>query len=74
MLNNDHKFSVIHDVIAQLQKRVQELEHRLDGITVQNRGMACGVCGSSGVMGYVCPRPDCPSAVRCVSNLQDFWK
>ena len=27
----------------------------------------CAVCGAQGVMGYVCPRPDCPSLARATS-------
>ena len=63
------------DKLHELEKRVWELEQRADGQAIQFRGTACQVCGlgSNGPMGYVCPRPDCPSAVRCVSNLQDLW-
>ena len=33
----------------------------------------CSVCGidQSGVMGYVCSRPDCPTAVTCGTNVND---
>jgi hypothetical protein len=26
---------------------------------------ACKVCGLKGVMGYVCPRSDCPTRITC---------
>ena len=63
------------DKLHELEKRVLELELRLDGQALQMGGTACRVCGlgSDGPMAYACPRPDCPSAARCVSNLQDLW-
>lgn len=34
----------------------------------------CQVCGNKGVMGYVCPRIDCPTAVTCETNPQDGFR
>ena len=63
-----------------LQERVRTLESRhrtfgplfTPGTIPEKFTLGCHVCGlgSDGAMGYACPRSDCPTAVRCVGDMQ----
>lgn len=69
------------DKIDDLERRIKKLEksqhtHPELPIVPQTKyDLGCRVCGlgSNGPMGYVCPRIDCPTAVRC-TNPQDAFK
>lgn len=54
--------------VARLTRVVQMQPTRpQDTLLPQIDLTGCKVCGVRGVMGYVCPRPDCPTAVRATS-------
>lgn len=77
-------FRQMLDKFEELEKRIEELEGQVRGLKMvfgiqsplpttvpQKLTLGCRVCGlgSNGEpMGYACPRPDCPSAIRCVGD------
>lgn len=64
----EKKVSDLQDQLAKMDKRALPLIP-LGGTTPvyeYNQGcFKCGIGKDGGTMGYVCPRPDCPTRITC---------
>ena len=69
----------------EMLEKLRELEERISALEFVKRSrpivpqpmtytLGCSVCGlgSDGPMAYACPRPDCPSAIRCNSITGEY--
>lgn len=77
----EKRMSDLEVAYATLQARVTSLESRhltfgpgfTPGTLPQKWNLGCHVCGigSKGeVLGYACPRSDCPSSAQCIGDMQ----